>query len=657
MSVVVDFNKGDKKNDESSEEEDVPVIPFGNRSGAGGKAKLSAQGRATTDVRGNVEGGDAVKRRVISKMPTSVGRSVVLDVEDLKDFKEFRYLKNMKELTRGKSIVQVIEVEESDSSEDDEDDEDDDEEEEEEEEEQKVEEKEPDPPKALLTGGKLALFFVGLCFAVFLAALDQTIVATSAPTIASKLNGFNQYSWISTAYLLTTTSFQPLYGRFSDIFGRKQTMMFAICVFELGSLLCGISTTMNMLIISRAVAGIGGAGLISLVMIVISDVVNARDRGKYQGVIGATFGLASVIGPLLGGVFTDKVSWHWCFFINLPFGAITILCTMFFLKLPYEGGNFKAKIKRIDIFGIITLIPAIITSLLAINWGGNKKPWDSPIVIGLFIIAGALIATFIFVQAKVSKEPIIPMRLFRVRNFRVVAIISFAIGFCMFAAFIYLPLYFQLAKGDSATTSGLRMLPMLLGLIIFSMFSGGFITRTGRYRGLPVLGTAILTMGMGILSLLDMNSSFGQMVGCLIPGGVGVGLVMQTMILATQASVEVRDIATATAAVNFFRSIGGVIGVAVSGAVITNSMISQFADSSSYSDMAGQFANLDVSHIDSESSEGLKDFVREAFVKSIDLVFQVCVPFAGVGWIASLFLQQIALPTFLQGRRGPAIAD
>ncbi|KAF8962048.1 hypothetical protein BGZ46_001232, partial [Entomortierella lignicola] len=390
---------------------------------------------------------------------------------------------------------------------------------------------------------ELIVVFIGLMLGVFLASLDQTIVSVCTTKIANDFHSLNDIPWVGTAYLLTSTSFQPLYGRFSDIFGRKTTFLFGITVFLIGSALCGAAQNMTWMIIARGIAGIGSGGIMSMVMIIITDIVSLRERGKYQGMIGAAFGFSSVIGPLLGGVLSDKASWRWAFFINLPIGAITIFTVVKVLHLPHTSGSFKEKIKRIDFLGSIALIAGLVMVLLPLNWGGSTYAWNSPLVIGLFCAGGAVLGIFCLIEWKQASEPIIPFRLFKSRTNSAVFATSLFLGMGFFGVMFFLPLYYQIVHKETATQAGLEMLPLIVGLLIASIGSGVLISKTGYYRPFIWVGLAIATVGCGLLTLLSVDSSRGVEIAYLFIVGLGVGFCMQTVALAIQSSVEPKDIA------------------------------------------------------------------------------------------------------------------
>ncbi|KAF9360567.1 hypothetical protein BGX34_007723 [Mortierella sp. NVP85] len=484
---------------------------------------------------------------------------------------------------------------------------------------------------------ELILVFIGLMLGVFLSSLDQTIVSVCTNRIANEFNALNDIPWIGTSYLLTSTSFQPLYGRFSDIFGRKATFLFATVVFLVGSALCGAAQSMTMMILARAIAGIGGGGIMSMVMIIIADLVSLRDRGKYQGIFGATFGISSVIGPLLGGVFTDKASWRWAFFINLPIGAITLAATIKLLHLPHTPGSFKEKIKRIDFLGSISLICGLVLILLPLNWGGSTYEWDSPIVIGLFCAGVVVIGIFCLIEMKQASEPIIPFRLFRSRTNVAVLSSSFFIGMGFFGVMFFMPLFFQLVRQESATSAGLEMLPLIVGLLIASIVSGFMVTKWGQYRPFIWVGLALSTIGTGLLVLLSEDSSRGMEIGFLFLNGLGLGLSMQTVMLAIQSSVATKDIAVATANATFFRTVGSVFGVAISGTVFNNALKTNIGELVAINPaVAGVIRD---SYLAPTFGPEMEKLILHAYMLSLRSAFTICIPFMGLAWFCSLFIQ------------------
>ncbi|KAK9759582.1 hypothetical protein K7432_017273, partial [Basidiobolus ranarum] len=430
----------------------------------------------------------------------------------------------------------------------------------------------PDGPVPL-PFGKLMLVFCGLSMAILLAGLDQTIVATALPKIASDFGAVNEIAWVATAYMLTATAVQPLYGKFSDIFGRKIVFLFAIVIFEVGSALCGASKNMTMLIISRAISGIGGGGIEGMVFIIITEIVPLRDRGKYQGLIGATYGLASVLGPLLGGIFTDDTTWRWSFYINLPFGALTVIIVTLFLQLPTPKGSLKEKIKRIDFLGTVLLLGFIISLLLPTEWGGGEYSWSSPRIISLYCVSGALLIAFIVVEHRFATEPIVPFRLFAMRNPLFSFITMFFFGMTFFGLLYYIPMYFQIVRGDSAITSGLEMLPLMLSASALSIVSGLFISKTGVVVVWCWVGSAIMTVGVGLLTIWNATTGHGEQIGFLLIVGAGAGCCFQTLIITGQSAVAHEDVGAVTALSSFFRSIGGVLGIAIFGSVFNNQLI------------------------------------------------------------------------------------
>lgn len=414
----------------------------------------------------------------------------------------------------------------------------------------------------------IMLMFVGLMTAMLLAALDQTIFATALPTIVGELDGVNHMLWVTTAYILAGTIVMPIYGKVGDLIGRKPLFIIAISLFMVGSIVGGFSQGMTELIAGRAIQGLGGGGLMILAQAIIADVVPARERGRYMGVMGGVFALSSIAGPLLGGYFTESVGWRWCMWINIPLGAIAITSATLFLRLERP----RRTEARIDVPGMMLLAVASASFVLASSWGGHTYAWGSWQIIGLFVLTVVAGVTFVRVERR-AEEPIMPLYLFKQRNFVLTTSAGLLTGIAMFGTLAYMPTYLQMVAGVNATDAGLLMIPMMGSMLITSVGSGRFVTRTGRYKFLPIVGAVFLASAMFLLSTMSWNQPVWLTCVYLAVMGIGLGLSMQILVLIVQNTFPVSVVGTATAANNYFRQIGASLGAAVVGSLFTSRLL------------------------------------------------------------------------------------
>ncbi|MEV1168363.1 MDR family MFS transporter [Nonomuraea sp. NPDC049784] len=498
------------------------------------------------------------------------------------------------------------------------------------------------PARRQYTHREILEVMSGLMLAMLTSMISTSVVGTALPTIVGELGGQNQYSWVASATMLTMTVSTPLWGKLSDLFGRKLLFQTALGLFVAASLVAGLSQDIGQLIAARAVQGLGVGGLSALAQVILGDIVSPRERGRYSGYMGAVFGISTVAGPLLGGflVDTDWLGWRWCFYVVVPFAVVSFIVIQKVLKLP--------KVKRstsIDIWGATTITASASSLMLLLTLGGVEFEWNSFWTYFLAALCLLMVALAV-VAERTARNPILPPRLFRNRTFVLTSIASLFVGMSMFGAMIYLPQYLQIVKGLSPTESGLMTLPMVVALFLSGVISGKIVTQTGRWKIFPVAGLLIVALGLFMLSKLHVDSSqwlIGFDVAVL---GIGLGLSMQMLILAAQNGSELRDMASTTSGVSFFRSLGGAIGVAAFGAILTNRLKDEMADMLRAAHIAlpgGGDVKLGSPGAIQQLPGPIKHIVLEAFTRGLETVFMVGVPIALIGFVATIFLKELPL--------------
>jgi EmrB/QacA subfamily drug resistance transporter len=487
-----------------------------------------------------------------------------------------------------------------------------------------------------VTQRQIHLAFFGVLAAMALAALDGTAVATALPQIVGELHGFDRVSWVVTAYLLASTVTIPLYGKLSDLYGRRNLFVVAIVVFVVGSVLCAASQTMIELVVARGIQGLGAGGLIPLAIATIGDLYSPRERGRIQGYTAGLFGFTSVAGPLLGGLLTDHATWRWIFLINIPVGALALGVVLVAMKIPRSSRQ-----PRIDVMGSLAMIVASSSVLLALVWGGNQYPWGSVQVLGLLAVSGVLCLVFIAAERR-APEPIIPLGLFRNRVFAASIASGPVVGASMYVVTVYIPIYVQQVAGGSATGSGVVLIPYMLGWVVASMIVGRLITRTGRYKIFPIAGSTVATVGFVLLSQLGPDASRLHIVAVMVVTGIGMGPLFQTYTVAVQNAVPATEIGSSTAALQFIRSMGGALGLAAFAAMLTGRLGSELA-------RRVPAGSVDARRLLEPRDAALRPDIaagaRAALAAALDHVYLWCVPLMAFTVICALLLPELPLRT------------
>ncbi|MGO2534050.1 DHA2 family efflux MFS transporter permease subunit [Arthrobacter rhombi] len=497
----------------------------------------------------------------------------------------------------------------------------------------------------------IMLLFAALMITMLMASLNQTVLSAALPTMVGELNGVEHMAWIITAFILASTIMMPVYGKLGDLFGRKPLLIVAILIFMSGSILGALSGTMNGVIIARVVQGLGGGGLMILSQATIADVIPARERGKYMGIMGGVFALSSVAGPLLGGWLTEGPGWRWAFWLNLPLGVLAVLATIFLLHVPRTLNDVRPKI---DVVGMMMMGIATTTLVLACTWGGNTYAWDSPEILGLFGATVLFGVAFVLVERKVS-EPVIPLMLFKNRNFVLTTFAALMVGIAMFGAIGYMPTYLQMVTGFGPTEAGLLMIPMMGALLVTSVVVGRQVSASGRYKKVMMAGTLLLGLGLGLLSSIHADTEVYMI--CVFLGviGLGLGMSMQMLTLVAQNSFPLKFVGTATAGQNYFRQVGATLGSAVVGSLFASRLKDILADKLPAGASSGASTNSLTPELVTSLPAPIRDVIVSAYNEALVPLFLWMVPLAIAATIALFFMKEVTLATRIE-REIPAAA-
>lgn len=491
--------------------------------------------------------------------------------------------------------------------------------------------------------------FAGLMLGMFVASISQMIVGPAMPRIVAELGGMEHYSWVAIAAMLVSAVTTPVVGKLSDLYGRRGFYLAGLAVFMLGSVVAGFAHTFGVLILGRAIQGFGMGTLMPLSQTIIGDIIPARQRGKYQGIMGSVFGLSSVAGPIAGGWITDHWGWRTLFFVSLPVGLVALFFIARFLHLPHQRRQV-----RVDVAGIVLLTVGLTTTLLATSWGGTTHPWTSPTILGLFAVGAVALALFVVAERR-AEDPVLPLRLFRGPVFTWSVLASFGIAMVMFGAIIYIPVYAQGVIGVDATNSGLILMPLMVGMIVLGVLAGVIVSRTGRYKGIMLAGVAIMGAGVGLLSRLDHTSTQAQLTVAMVVMGIGLGMAMQLYTLVVQNSARAQDLGVATAATQFFRNVGSTVGIAVFGTVMTGGLADAIAAHLPAAAATGLPAGgastasvLDPTRL-AQLPPVVVAAVRRGLAEQLHLVFLLGLPVLALTFVATLLIRHVPLRETLHG--------